>query len=1031
MLFSDMKGSMELLAERDPEEARKLLDPVLERMIEAVHRYEGTVNQVMGDGIMALFGAPLAHEDHAIRACYAALRMQHSIKEYAPEVQRTAGVPIQIRVGLNSGEVVVRAIGSDLHMDYTAVGQTTHLAARMEQMAMGGSILLTADTLRLAEDFVDVRPLGPAMVKGLAEPVDVYEAIGAGAARRRFDASAIRGLTRFVGRGSELEQLRKSQDHAGKGQGQVVALVGEPGVGKTRLFHEFTHSHRTTNWLILESGSVSYGKATPYLPLIDLLKAYFQIESRDDTRKVREKVTGKLLALDRALEPALPALFGLLDVPVDDAQWSALDPAQRRSRTLEACKRLLLRETQVQPVIAIFEDLHWIDSETQAFLDSLMESLPSARLLLLVNYRPEYEHHWGNKTCYTQLRIDPLGPESASELLATLLGDDESLASLKALLARKTEGNPFFIEESVRTLVETKALEGTRGGYRIARAVETIQVPATVQAILAARIDRLPPEEKHLLQVAAVVGYEAPYRLLEALAEGKEEDLHRGLAHLQGAEFIYEARLFPELEFSFKHALTHEVAYQNLLQDRRRELHVKVMEAIERVYADRLAEQVEELARHSVRGEAWEKAVDYLRQAGAAALLRGALADFMERYEQALEIAMRLPKSADNLRRAIDARMDVSFTLPTLGHVARAITLLEDAERLGRELGDARRLGQLATQMAGLLWFDGRYREGLEQAKRALAAATTLDDAELRLRAMYSLALNFGLMGQYRVAIEHLAPHTAGAGIELAKRIPSAFAASLYLMACGWRGAWHALLGEFRDAVIYADRGMQFAEELDVPRAKAFAYVYRALVSRRKGEAAEALPLLERALELSEKEGMRFWISAASINLGRALADLDRAGEGLPHCERGMQLQEQMGTKTSHSLYRAQYAMVLLQARRIAQARREIERALQIARSAGERGGEAIVLEIAGRLASAAQPLDWKTAASLYGQSMALANELEMRPTVAHCHLGLGRLYRRTGDESKAKEHLASAAVMYREMDMRSYLVRAEREASQ
>src|SRR5712692_5534631 len=398
VLFADIQGSTELIAGLDPEEARALLDPVLHLMMDAVHRYEGTVNQVMGDGIMALFGAPLAHEDHAVRACYAALRMQESVKRYAEGVFRSHGVTVRMRVGLNSGEVVVRAIGSDLHMDYTAVGQTTHLAARMEQLADPGTTLLTAATLQLAEGYVEVKGRGPVPIKGLAESAVVYELVGAQGVRSRLHAAAARGLTRFVGRESELDQLRHALERAGAGHGQVAAVVGEPGVGKSRLYWEFTHSHRTQGWFILESGSVSYGKATAYLPVIDLLKAYFQVEGRDDTRKIREKVTGKLLSLDRQLEPSLPALLSLLDVPVEDAAWERLDPPQRRQRNLDGVKRLLLRESQVQPLLVLFEDLHWIDSETQALLDSLIETLPTARLLLLVNYRPEYQHGWGSKT---------------------------------------------------------------------------------------------------------------------------------------------------------------------------------------------------------------------------------------------------------------------------------------------------------------------------------------------------------------------------------------------------------------------------------------------------------------------------------------------------------------------------------------------------------------------------------------------------------------------------------------------------------
>src|SRR6266705_2479668 len=373
VLFADLKGSTELIHDLDPEAAQRLLDPALHAMMEAVHRYEGTVNQVLGDGIMALFGAPLAHEDHAVRACYAALHMQEAIGRYADELRRQQGLDVQIRVGLNSGEVVVRAIGNDLHMDYTAVGQTTHLAARMEQLARPGTTLLTADTLRLVEGYVEVTPLGPVPVKGLQEPVEVYELLRAGPVRSRLQAAVARGLTRFVGRDAELEQLRQALARAGAGQGQVVAGVGEAGVGKSRLVYEFTRSHHTHGWLLLASNSVSYGKATAYLPVIDLLKGYFQIEPQDDARRIREKVTGKLLTLDRALEPTLSALLALLEVPVEDPQWHAFHPPQRRQRTLEAVKRLLLRESQEQPLLLVFEDLHWIDAETQALLNNLIE----------------------------------------------------------------------------------------------------------------------------------------------------------------------------------------------------------------------------------------------------------------------------------------------------------------------------------------------------------------------------------------------------------------------------------------------------------------------------------------------------------------------------------------------------------------------------------------------------------------------------------------------------------------------------------
>src|SRR5262245_54854487 len=636
VLFADLKGSMELLAERDPEEARKLIDPVLQKLMEAVHHYEGTVNQVMGDGIMALFGAPLAHEDHAVRGCYAALRMQEAIRRYTDEVRRSYGVEMQIRVGLNSGEVVVRSIGSDLRMDYTAVGQTTNLAARMEELAAPGSIRLTAETLQLAEGFVQVTPLGPVPIKGFGEPVEVFELVGAGAARTRLEAAARRGLTRFVGRDAELYQLRDALDRASLGHGQVVAVVGEPGVGKSRLFWELTRSHLVHGWLIVQSGSVSYGKATAYLPVIELLRGYFAIESRDDLRRIREKVTGKVLTLAPALAPVVSALLALLDVPVDEASWHALDPSQRRRQTLDAVKSLLLRESEAQPLVVIFEDLHWIDGETQTLLDSLIDSVPADRLLLLVNYRPEYSHAWGGKTYYRQLRIDSLPPESAGQLLEALLGPDAALGPLKQLLVERTDANPLFLEESVRALVETAALVGERGAYRLTRPVEHLTIPATVQAILAARIDRLVPEAKRLLQAAAVIGKDVPMPLLLAIADAPEPEVRAELTHLQSAELLYETRLFPNLEYTFTHALTHDVAYGGLLHDRQRALHARVTEAIERLSPERAAEQAERLAYHALRGELWEKAVASLLQAGLRAMARAANREAIPHLEQAL-----------------------------------------------------------------------------------------------------------------------------------------------------------------------------------------------------------------------------------------------------------------------------------------------------------------------------------------------------------------------------------------------------------
>jgi class 3 adenylate cyclase len=611
VLFADLKGSLQLLADRDPEDARALLDPVLERMMEAVHRYEGTVNQVMGDGIMALFGAPIAHEDHAVRACYAALHMQGLVAAYGAEVRRAQGVPILIRVGLNSGEVVVRSISSDLRVDYSAVGQTTHLAARMEQLATPGATLLSPDTLQLVEGYVRVNPLGPMAIQGLAEPMEVYELAGATATRSRLRTAVARGLTRFVGRAAEMDTLHRALEQSGAGHGQMVAIVGEPGVGKSRVVYELVHSHRSHGWLVLESSSVSYGRATPYLPVTDLLRGYFQIENRDSRQMVREKVTGKILTLDERLKDTIAPIVFLLDALPEDDPFRSLEPPQRRGRTVEALKQVLLRESQRQPVLVIFEDLHWIDSESESVLDAVVESLPASRALCLVNYRPEYQDRWGAKTYYVRLRLDALPPEDADQFLDALVGVEPALGALKAVLKERTEGNPFFLEECVRALAETGVLSGQQGAYRLDGPLSALRVPATVQPLLAARIDRLPVEGKRLLQSAAVVGMEIPFELLRGAVDLPAEALHRQLAHLVWTEFLYESRLFPELEFTFKHALTRQVAYGTLLQERRRRLHRRVGELIEHGHAERLAPVAETLAGHFEHAEVWPKAATY------------------------------------------------------------------------------------------------------------------------------------------------------------------------------------------------------------------------------------------------------------------------------------------------------------------------------------------------------------------------------------------------------------------------------------
>ena len=1010
ILFADLKGSMELLADRDPEEARELLDPVLECMMEAVHRYEGTVNQVMGDGIMALFGAPLAHEDHAVRACYAALRMQETVKRYAEEVRRAQGVTVRIRVGLNSGEVVVRSIGSDLRMDYTAVGQTTHLAARMEQLADPGSTLLTSDTLALAEGYIEVRAIGPTPVKGLAEPVEVYEVVGASTVRSRFQAAAARGLTPFVGRTAEMEQLYQALEHSKAGRGQVVAVVGEPGVGKSRLYHEFTHSHRIQDCFVIASTSVSYGKAASYFPVIDLLRTYFRIEGRDDTRLIREKVTGRLLSLDRALEPFLPAILWLLEVATDDPQWEHLDPAQRRQQILDGVKRLLLRESQTQPVVVVFEDLHWIDAETQALVDALMDSLPTARVLMLVNYRPEYQHGRGSKTYYRQLRIDPLPVASARHLLDSLLGDDPTVRPLKTLLIQRTGGTPFFLEEGVRALVETKVLVGESGDYRLLKSLDAIEVPATVKALLAARIDRLTPEEKAVLQAASVVGTDVPLVVLQAIADMPHDQLRRHLAQLQSSEFLYETNLFPELEYTFKHALTHEVAYGSILADRRRTLHARIVEAIERLYADRLSEQIERLAHHALRSEVSPKAVAYLHEAGTKALMRSANTEAVTYFTQGLDLAGRLPPTPEQ------ARQELRLLL-ALGPAFQLVKGFGSAD-VERTYSRARHLGEKVGEPAELfqalwgLWLHttagrGRYREGRLIAEELVALAERLGDRVLLLEAHHAMAPSMLWIGEPETARRHCEQ-----GMALYDRDQHRSLAFLYGghdpgVCCRMHSSLALWLLGYPAASLERGRtGRALAQDLAHPGTIANALPFASIVYQLVGDIASLRDVADAMTALSTEHGLAQWLAFGRILDGWIQAEQGRGEPAIDQLRRGIGEYRALGNDLWVPCFLSLLASAHLKQGAVVDGLAAVADALATDDATGSRLWDAEFRRLEGELLLARDPAAGPEAERAFHQAIELARRHRTKSWELRATTSLGRLWQRQGKRAEAARQL-------------------------
>jgi tetratricopeptide (TPR) repeat protein len=895
----------------------------------------------------------------------------------------------------------------------------------MEQMAKPGSTLITADALKLAEGYVQVKPLGAVPVKGLETPTPVYELTGIVPTRSRFQASVARGLTRFVGREGELQQLCQALERAAAGHGQAVAVVGEAGVGKSRLVWEFTRSHRTQGWLVLESGSVSYGKATPYLPVIELLKGYCRIQERDEPREIPERVAGKLLTLDGALLTLMTPILALLDVTVDDAAWAALDPPQRRQRTLEAVKRLLLRESQIQPLLLIFEDLHWIDSETQALLDSLMESLPTAGVLLLVTYRPEYQHKWGGKPQYLRLQVDPLPRESAQELLETLLGADGTLEALKRALIGRTEGNPFFLEESVQALMETQVLAGKRGACRLTKAPGLWQIPATTQAILAARIDRLAPEDKRLLQTAAVIGKDLPLVLLQTIADLSEERVRQGLTHLQTAEFLYETSLFPDVEYTFKHALTHEVAYGSLLHQRRRELHARIVGAIEQLYPERLPEHCERLAYHAFRGELWERAVDYSREAAAKAASRSAHREAVAFLEQALATLRHLPETRHTVELSIDLRFDLRSALIPLGEFGRIGSVIQEAGALATTLHDRRRLGWVSGYEAHLNWIAGDQDRAVESGQRALSYATEVDDFDLAVLANFYVGVAYHAMGDYGAATPFFTRTVASLSGDLVHKsfglagLPSVMSRGLLVWCLAERG-------NFAEGLEIGRHALRIAQESDRSYTLISACFCVGIGHLRQGEHEPAIALLERAVRLARDRGVPALAPWAGCSLGYAYALSGRTVEAVALLIEGVERNLAMKSQLLNALWLSWLADAYLLGGRLDDAWQCAGRALTLARDRHEFGHEAHILRVQAEISAHPSARDAEMAERHFRQAAEMASQFGMLPLVAHCHLGLGKLYRRTGKHEQAQGHLATATTMYREMGMTYWLEKAE-----
>ena len=896
-LFADFKGSTALIEGLDPEDARGIIDPALQLMMDAVHRYDGYVAQSLGDGIFALFGAPIGHEDRPPRPLYAALRMQEEMRAYSDQVRLQHGIPLSMRVGINTGEVVVRSIRKDdLHTDYVPVGHSTNLAARMEQMATPGSIVISAYTQKLVEGYFDLKTLGAADIKGVEEPLEVYEVQGAGPLRTRLQVAARRGLTRFVGRYNEMEQLQQALDQAKVGQGQLVGVMGEPGLVKSRLFHEFKLTSQSV-CLVLEASAVSHGQISPYLPLIELLKTYFDVAPEDDECKRREKVAGKVLALDRSLEETLPYLFSLLGVSDSDSVLQQMEAQIRRQRTFDALKKLFLRESLNQALLLIFEDLHWIDNETQGFLDTLSESVGSAQDLVLVNYRPEYRHEWGQKAYYTQLRLTPLGKVEAEEFLTFLLGTDTSLTSLKALILERTEGTPFFMEEVVQTLVGEETLTGERGRYQLETSPTELHLSPTVQGVLAARIDCLTAEEKELLQQLSVIGRQFPASLVKQVVTRPEDELYRILSALQAKEFLYEQPAFPESEYIFKHALTRDVAYGTVLQEQRKALHERTGQALEALYAERLDDHYTELAHHYSQSDNTEKAIEYLYLAGQQAVQRSADAEAVTQLTTALKLLQTLSDGQERTEREL--RLQLALGSPLL--ITKGYTSVEAKHAYLRALDLSRPTGDISSLFAALRGLRlvtacrGELRKTRDLDEQLVQLAEEAQDSSLMMEAYSALACSLLWTGEIREARAHLDQ-------SLRLYDPDKHASSRFLY--GFDGGVSSYI-QVAYALwtlgypVQAQRALREAQTLARESSDTLSlfvtFGYSAGLQLMGRNYSLAREHADATLALSREYGNDWWTAMGLVFGGRALAAQGQQTEGIAQIRQGLGAFQDMG----------------------------------------------------------------------------------------------------------------------------------------
>jgi class 3 adenylate cyclase/tetratricopeptide (TPR) repeat protein len=876
VLFCDLANSTVLAERLGPEAMHTLLNQFFELALSEVHRYEGTINQFLGDGFMALFGAPIAHEDHARRAVLAAVSIRRRLHAGPTALGQQYDVEVPVRMGLNTGLVIVGAIGDNLRMDYTAIGDTTNVAARLQQAAAPGQIVLAEATHRLVVGYCTTQSLGAFSLKGKAEPVHAWDVLAVQESRTRLEVEAERGLTPFVGRAREIQLLVDCFAQVQAGHGQVVFLVGEAGLGKSRLLFEFRQRLGTdATWI--EGHAVSFGRSMAFHPVIDLLRRNFRLEEGDAEAAMIAKIEQGVLRLGAELRPILPYLRALLAVDPGEAAVRTMDPQLRRAETFDALRRLLLRAAEVRPQVVVFEDLHWMDQATEAFLTFTADSIPTGRVLCLFTYRPGYVHPFGDRTYHTRLALPSLSTADTVQMARAMLATEHLPEALQTLIVQKAEGNPFFVEEVVKSLRETGAIRREGDRYVLARPLDEIVVPDTIQDVLMARIDRLEEAPKKTLQLAAVIGREFTRRLLDRLAD-LQERTEPYLQELKALELIYEKRLFPELAYMFKHALTQDVAYNSLLVQRRQELHRLIGQAIEELYADRLAEQYEVLAYHFARGEAWAKALEYFCKAAEKAAQAFATREAITLYDQTLEAAGHLGQAVDTqtLMAIHKAKADLYFIM---GDFERSRAESEQLLTLARQAGDRVSEGAALAGMGLALTWAHNFGRALVYARQAIVVAEEVDAKTVLAAGHYvtgSIHAYTARLDQARMEVDLALTISRSAGDVLRQ--------ALSLRLSGLHRNWE---GDYTEASHLISESLRITRQHNLLLPLLLGLWAHGITLTGKGDYDKAVVTFEEGLGLAEKVGDEFvlyrhlnslgWLHIELGNLDRAI-DLNRRG---------------------------------------------------------------------------------------------------------------------------------------------------------